>query len=117
MLERNIVIIDDNPRIEELYIPTYLEKINQLKNSDPKWSSYEFHIKHCAGMRRALDYLDNPNNIIDVLVVDYDFSTESHKPFSNGTVFVDHVRKNITLYLQILIFTVKSPRHHHGIEL
>ena len=108
MLERNIVIIDDNPRIEELYIPTYLEKINQLKKSNPKWSSYEFHIKHCAGMRRALDYLDNPNNIIDVLVVDYDFSTESHKPFSNGTVFVDHVRKNINRNCEIIFYTMQA---------
>lgn len=108
MLERNIVIIDDNLRIEELYIPVYLDRIDQLKKDNPKWSSYKFHIKHCAGMGPALDYLGDPTNIVDVLVVDYDFSTESHKPFSNGTVFVDHVRKNINRNCEIIFYTMQS---------
>ena len=106
MLERNVVIIDDNERVEELYIPIYLDRINQLKNADPKWSFYEFHIKHCAGMGPALEYLGDSNNIVDVLVVDYDFSTESRKPFSNGTVFVGHVRKNINRNCEIIFYTM-----------
>lgn len=108
MLERNIVIIDDNPRVGELYIPIYLDRINQLKEGNPKWCSYEFHIKHCAGMGPALEYLDNSNNIVDVLVVDYDFSTESRKPFSNGTVFVDHVRKSINRNCEIIFYTMQG---------
>lgn len=108
MLERNIVIIDDNPRIEELYIPTYLDRIDQLKKDNPKWTSYAFHIKHCVGMGPALDYLGDPNNVVDVLVVDYDFSMEHHKPFSNGTVFVDHVRNNINRNCEIIFYTMQS---------
>ena len=108
MLERNIVIIDDNLRVEEIYIPIYLDRINQLKNGNPKWSSYEFHIKHCAGMGPALEYLGDSNNVVDVLVVDYDFSTESCKPFPNGTVFVEHVRKNINRNCEIIFYTMQS---------
>ena len=108
MLERNVVIIDDNVRVEELYIPIYLDRINQLKNADPKWSSYEFHIKHCVGMGLALEYLSDPNNIVDVLVVDYDFSMEDRKPFSNGTFFVDHVRKNINRHCEIIFYTMQG---------
>lgn len=108
MLERNVVIIDDNLRVEELYVPIYLDRINQLKTVNPKWSSYEFHIKHCAGMGPALEYLSNSNNIVDVLVVDYDFSTEDRRPFSNGTLFVDHVRKNINRHCEIIFYTMQG---------
>lgn len=108
MLERNIVIIDDNLRVEELYVPIYLDRIDQLKKDNPKWGSYKFHIKHCPGMGAALDYLDDPSNIVDVLVVDYDFSTENHKPFSNGTVFVDYVRKNINRNCEIIFYTMQG---------
>lgn len=108
MLERNVIIIDDNLRVEELYVPIYLDRINQLKNIDPKWSSYEFHIKHCAGMGHALEYLSDSNNIVDVLVVDYDFSMEDRRPFSNGTLFVDHVRKNINRHCEIIFYTMQG---------
>lgn len=108
MLERNILIIDDNHRVKDLYIPAYLNRINHLKDESPKWSKYTFHLDHCTGMSAALDYLNNPNNIVDVLVVDYDFSTEDRKPFTNGTAFVEHVRKNINRHCEIIFYTMQG---------
>ena len=108
MLERNIVIIDDNSRVKDLYVPIYLDRINQLKMETPKWASYEFHIEHCCGMSSALEYLGNSDNVVDVLVVDYDFSKEDRKPFSNGTLFVDHVRRSINRHCEIIFYTMQG---------
>lgn len=108
MLERNILIIDDNRRVKDIYVPTYRNRINCLKTASAKWVDYDFHIEHCAGMNAALDYLSDPSKIVDVLVVDYDFSTEARKPFENGTAFVEHVRKNINRHCEIIFYTMQG---------
>lgn len=106
MLERNILIIDDNKRIRDIYIPAYLGKINELKNASEKWSKYQFNIEHCPSMQAALDYLSAPKNFIDVLVVDYEFNGET--TFSNGTAFVKHIREKINRYCQIVFYTMQA---------
>lgn len=106
MLERTILIIDDNKRVKETYIPAYLSKINALKSTSEKWSKYQFNIDHCSSMKVALDYLSDSKNYVDVLVVDYDFNGET--TFSNGTAFVRCIREKINRYCQIVFYTMQG---------
>ncbi len=106
MLERNILIIDDNKRVKETYIPAYLSKINMLKSASGKWSKYQFNIDHCSSMKAALDYLSDSENFVDVLVVDYEFNGET--TFSNGTAFVRYIREKINRYCQIVFYTMQG---------
>ena len=104
MLERNILIIDDNPRIEKVYIPAYLKTINELKAASEKWAKYSFNLTHCPSMQTALEYLSVSSNYVDVLVVDYDFNGET--TFSNGTAFVKHIREKINRVCQIVFYSM-----------
>lgn len=106
MLERNILIVDDNSRIKNVYIPMYSRQIDSLKANSEKWKNYRFNINHCESMKLALDYLSNSKNCVDVLVVDYDFNGET--TFSNGTAFVNYIRKSINRYCQIIFYTMQG---------
>ena len=106
MLNRKILIIDDNPRVENVYIPSYTRHINQLKNNFPKWKEHDFLITHKNSMQSALEYLSAPENVVDVLVVDYDFGGE--RTFTNGTAFVKHIRENINRHCQIVFYTMQA---------
>lgn len=106
MLERNILIIDDNLNVEKIYIPKYSKQIEKLKQAFPKWNDYMFCLKHCSSMKAALEYLSVPTNYVDVLVVDYDFNGET--TFSDGTAFVEHVRKNVNRYCQIIFYSMQG---------
>lgn len=106
MLERVILIVDDSKRIEEIYIPSYLAKIEELKQKDVKWKDYNFKLIHRNSMKGALEYLAEPQNLVDVLVVDYDFCGE--RTFSNGTAFVKHIRENVNRYCQIVFYTMQG---------
>lgn len=106
MLERNILIVDDNPLIESVYIPAYLRKIDELKKSIPKWNQYSFKLIHKSSMKDALSYLLIKNNYVDVLVVDYDFGGES--TFPSGTDFVKYIRENVNRYCQIVFYTMQG---------
>lgn len=106
MLERNILIVDDNPRIASIYIPAYSVEIDSLKSTSDKWQQYSFKIDHCATMREALEFLSESKYCVDVLVVDYDFNGES--TFSSGTAFVKYVRESINRYCQIVFYTMQG---------
>jgi len=106
MLERNILIIDDNQNIETVYIPIYKRKISKLKKDDPKWKNYKFNFKYCSSMKSALEYLSEPSTYVDVLVVDYDYNGET--TFADGTAFVEHVRNHINRYCQIIFYTMQG---------
>jgi len=106
MLHRKILIIDDNTRVENVYIPAYKRQIDQLKDSFPKWKEYEFLLTHKGSMQAALEYLSVPENVVDVLVVDYDFGGE--RTFANGTAFVKHIRENVNRHCQIVFYTMQS---------
>lgn len=106
MLERTILIIDDNEHIDRLFIPLYLRSINEAKKTDPKWNQYTFTLLHKQSMLEARQYLENKNNAVDVLVVDYDFSGET--TFQNGTSFVKYVRENLNRYCQIVFYTMQG---------
>lgn len=106
MLHRKILIIDDNPRVENVYIPAYKRQIDQMKDGFPKWKEYEFLLTHKNSMQTALEYLSDPENVVDVLVVDYDFGGE--RTFTNGTAFVKHIRENANRHCQIVFYTMQS---------
>lgn len=104
MLERVILIVDDNKKIESVYIPAY--KVELSKIVFGKWNDYTFTFIHKSSMKDALDYLSDIQNCVDVLVVDYDFGGE--KTFSNGSEFVKHVREKINRYCQIVFYTMQG---------
>ena len=106
MLHRKILIIDDNPRVENVYIPAYKRQIDQMKDNFPKWKEYEFLLTHKNSMQTALEYLSDPENVVDVLVVDYDFGGE--RTFTNGTAFVKHIRENVNRHCQIVFYTMQA---------
>ena len=106
MLERIILIIDDNARIDQTYIPLYNFEIAKLKQKYPKWANYDFKLIHKTTMQEALEYMGHPQNVVDVLVVDYDFGQEY--TFSNGTAFVKYIREHINRYCQIVFYTMQS---------
>lgn len=106
MLSRVILIIDDNQNIESIYIPAYEDEIENLKKESPKWKDYNFVIIHKRTMKEALDYLSETGNVVDVLVVDFDFCGE--KTFTNGTSFVKHVREHINRHCQIVFYTMQA---------
>lgn len=106
MLERNILIVDDNTRIQSVYIPAYSFEIDSLKNASEKWQQYNFNLIHRASMKEALAYLSEISNCVDVLVVDYDFNGET--TFSSGTAFVKHIREKINRYCQVVFYTMQG---------
>lgn len=106
MLERNILIIDDNPNVEAVYIPIYNRKIAKLKMADSKWNNHRFNFKHFSSMKSALEYLSKPTSYVDVLVVDYDYNGET--TFADGTAFVEYVRNHINRYCQIIFYTMQG---------
>lgn len=106
MLSRVILIIDDNQNVESIYIPAYEDEIEKLKKEFPKWKDYNFVIIHKRTMKEALDYLYETGNVVDVLVVDFDFRGE--RTFTNGTSFVKHVREHINRHCQIVFYTMQA---------
>ena len=104
MLERVILIVDDNKNIESVYIPAYKMELSKMDLG--KWKDYIFTFIHKSTMKDALDYLSDMHNCVDVLVVDYDFGSE--KTFSNGSEFVRHVREEINRYCQIVFYTMQG---------
>lgn len=106
MLERIILIVDDNPHIEDVYIPAYLSDIEALKKNSDKWKDYSFRFIHKLSMKEALLYLSDVNNCVDVLVVDYNFHND--KMFTSGTGFVKHVREHINRFCQIVFYTMQG---------
>lgn len=106
MLERNIVIVDDNAKVKTVHIPAYLGAINQMKLTSEKWKNYEFKFHHLSSMQAAQKYMEDKKNCIDVLVVDFDFNGE--KTFASGAAFVKYVRNNLNRYCQIVFYTMQG---------
>ena len=106
MFERNILIVDDNVRVESVYIPAYSIEIDSLKQQSEKWNQYKFKFIHITSMEEALNYLSKKNNCVDVLVVDYDFNGE--KTFTSGTAFVKYIREHVNRCCQIVFYTMQA---------
>lgn len=105
MFERIIVIIDDNKRVNDIYIPSYSARIEELKTEHPEWANYAFNLIHMSSMQEAQDYLKS-QKIVDVLVVDYDFNGE--KSFSSGTEFIEYVREKVNKHCRIIFYTMQG---------
>ena len=106
MFERNILIVDDNERIESIYIPAYETDVDILKKKSEEWMQYKFNFIHKISMEDALIYLSDKGNCIDVLLVDYDF--KNGKNFANGTAFIKYIRENVNRYCQIVFYTMQG---------
>lgn len=104
MLERVILIVDDNKKVESIHIPAY--KLELSKMDKGKWKDYEFTFVHKASMKEAKEYLQDINNCVDVLVVDYNFIGE--KTFQNGSEFIKYVRESVNRYCQIVFYTMQG---------
>lgn len=106
MLERRILIVDDNADVSDVYIPAYINRINLRKTESTKWINYNFILDHITSMKEALEYLNDVHNYVDVLVVDYDFNGES--TFSDGAAFVKYIREMVNRYCQIVFYTMQG---------
>lgn len=115
MFERNILIVDDNPRIKEVYIPEYEAQIDKMKSKADKWKDYKFTVMHLPTMKKALEYLSDSKNCVDVLLVDYDFNGET--TFTSGTAFVKYLREKINRYCQIVFYTMQGIKNIEKEEL
>ena len=106
MLERNILIVDDNARISSLYLPLYKDEIVSITRKEEKWKDYKFNFFHLTTMQDALNYMQDRNHYVDVLVVDYNFNGE--KTFPNGADFIKHIREKVNRHCQIVFYTMQS---------
>lgn len=106
MLERRILIVDDNADVSDVYIPAYINRIHLRKKESTKWINYNFILDHITSMKEALEYLNDVHNYVDVLVVDYDFNGES--TFSDGAAFVKYIREMVNRYCQIVFYTMQG---------
>lgn len=106
MIDRVILIVDDNPNIERVYFPNYKKWIQIFKNNNIKWKDYSFQFIHIINMDEALEYMQSTTNIVDVLVVDYNFNNTSQ--FETGAAFIKFVREKINRYCQIIFYTMQS---------
>lgn len=105
MFERIVMIIDDNPRVKMIHIPDYENDIEHLKQESDNYKDYDFIFIHKKTMKEAKDYLCD-RNIVDVLVVDYNFNND--ETFLNGTQFVEYVRKNVNKQCKIIFYTMQQ---------
>ena len=106
MLERRILIVDDNADVSDVYIPAYINRIHLRKKESTKWINYNFILDHITSLKEALEYLNDVHNYVDVLVVDYDFNGES--TFSDGAAFVKYIREMVNRYCQIVFYTMQG---------
>lgn len=108
MLERVILIVDDNHRVETIDIESYKGIISDLKTAEgnEKWKNYEFSFVYKSTMDEAIGYLSDPNKCVDVVVVDYNF--ENDLRFSNGTKLVIHIRDKLNRFCKIIFYTMKG---------
>lgn len=108
MLERVILIVDDNHRVESIDIESYKGIISDLKTAEgnEKWKNYEFSFVYKSTMDEAIGYLSDPNKCVDVVVVDYNF--ENDLRFSNGTKLVKHIRDKLNRFCKIIFYTMKG---------
>lgn len=108
MLERVILIVDDNHRVETIDIESYKGIISDLKTAEgnEKWKNYEFSFVYKSTMDEAIGYLSDPNKCVDVVVVDYNF--ENDLRFSNGTKLVKHIRDKLNRFCKIIFYTMKG---------
>ena len=72
MLERVILIVDDNHRVETIDIESYKGIISDLKTAEgnEKWKNYEFSFVYKSTMDEAIRYLSDPNQCVEGVVVD-----------------------------------------------
>ena len=108
MLERVILIVDDNQRVETIDIESYKGIISELKAAEgnEEWQNYEFSFVYKSTMDEAIRYLSDPNQCVDVVVVDYNFENDSR--FSNGTKLVTHIREKLNRFCKIIFYTMKG---------
>ena len=108
MLERNIMIVDDDDKTESIHIPSYKRKLDELKKQSEKWHHHIFNLFHMISMGDALEFLAQSGNYVDVLLVDYKFLNVN--TFVNGADFVKHIRDNVNRQCQIVFYTM------HGVD-
>ncbi|MBQ3543380.1 MAG: hypothetical protein IJA34_00070 [Lachnospiraceae bacterium] len=110
MFERVILLIDDNPKTESIYKVSYERYIKEIQEQNEKYAHYKFEFKFFPDMKSAKEFMLK-NNLVDVLVVDYDLGTGDI--FQNGAEFIKFVRENVNKQCRIIFYTMQEK---HSIE-
>ncbi len=105
MFERVILLIDDNPKTESVYKVAYERHIKSIQSKNKKYAHYKFEFKYFAKMSAAKDFMTK-NNMVDVLVVDYDFGTGDD--FENGADFIKFVREKVNKQCRVIFYTMQE---------
>lgn len=114
MFERVILLIDDNPKTESIYKIAYERHIKEIQEQDEKYKHYKFEFKCFSNMSSAKEFMVN-NNLVDVLVVDYDFKTGDE--FENGANFIKFVRENVNKQCRVIFYTMQEKNSIETSEL
>lgn len=105
MFNRKILIVDDDPNIEILYIPAYLEAVNEIKEQIERYSQYDLDFTHIVSIDGAVEYLKS-QAIVDVLIIDYKFNNEYNR--KSGVDLIKFVRENINKHCRVIFYTMNE---------
>ena len=102
MFNRIILLIDDDIKVEETSIKNYLLRINALKK-ETDYEHYSFQFLYSPTIADAKKRL-NSGQIVDVLVVDYQFLNETE----TGADFIKYVRSVVNRQCRIIFYTMQA---------
>lgn len=103
MYKRNVLIVDDNDRIANFYIPQYEEIAGRLREESEGYRDYELVFDSVQSINAAKEYL-RQGNIVDVLIIDYRFNNSDL--YQNGADLVKYVRENSNKHCRVIFYTM-----------
>jgi hypothetical protein len=107
MLSRKLLIVDDDKNTLEETIPEYEEIYRELKELHGIPYNIEFIWE--PSINSALERLNKKDEVIDIILVDYDFNCDDEA--KKGIYLVKEVRKTINKRCKIIFYTM------HGINI
>ena len=105
MLSRNILFIDDNNKLEKMYIKRY-EDIAQEIKSNGEYTDYELSFFAAKSIQEAKEKLVDGKLIVDVAVVDYQFLNSNNN--ENGIDLIEYIRDKINKRCKIIFYTMNG---------
>lgn len=105
MLERNILIIDDDEDTEIISINAYKDIFRVLKEKEKL--NYNLNFFWESSIPDALDRLNKKEEVFDILVIDYDFPNDYLS--QKGIDLVKRIREAINKRCKIVFYTMHAP--------
>ena len=103
MYKRNVLIVDDNDKIGNFYIPQYEEIAERLREESEAYGDYELIFDSVQSIEAAKEYLGQ-GHIVDVLIIDYRFNNSDF--CQNGSDLVKYVREKSNKHCRVIFYTM-----------